>query len=461
MTKITETLHAGGLTGLLDDPDRETELLRGIAQRVLDKARAGGADATEVAVSSALGRSVSVRLGEVETVEDARDRGVSVTVYRDRHKGSASSGDLTPDGVDETVARALQIARYIQPDPYAGLADRALMATEFPDLDLWHPRALDTADLIERARAAEDAGRAVDARIDNSEGAHAGFEAGLTVYANSHGFVGAERGTHFDQDCILVAKEKDGAMQRDWWWDHRRALSDLDTPETTGRIAGERTVARLGARRINTARVPVLFAAETAAGLIGHLVSAVSGRNLYRRSSFLLDSLGERIFPEWLNLAERPKIPRAPRSAAFDSEGVATRDAPLVENGHLVRYVLGSYSARRLGMETTANAGGTRNLIMSPGNKSRDALIAEMGRGLIVTELIGQGVNLVTGDYSRGASGFWVENGEIQYPVEEITVAGRLQDIFAGLSAAGNDIETRGNLQVPSLLVNEMMVAGS
>lgn len=460
MSKISESLQSGGLTGLLDDPERETELLRGIAQRVLDKARAGGADAVEVGVSSSLGRSVSVRLGEVETVEDARDRGVSVTVYRNRHKGSAGSGDLTPDGIDETVDRALQIARYTQPDPCAGLADAALMASEFPELDLWHPRALETADLIERARAVEDAGRAVDTRIDNSEGAHAGFDAGLSIYANSHGFIGAARGTHFDQDCILVAKEN-GAMQRDWWWDHRRALSDLDAPEVTGRIAGERTVARLGARRIDTARVPVLFAAETAAGLIGHLVAAVSGRNLYRRSSFLLDSLGERIFPDWLNLREQPATPRAQRSAAFDSEGVATRDAALVENGHLTRYVLGSYSARRLGMETTANAGGVRNLIMAPGAQSRDALIAEMGRGLIVTELIGQGVNLVTGDYSRGASGFWVENGEIQHPVEEITIAGRLQDIFAGLVAAGDDVETRNNLQVPSLLVSEMMVAGS
>lgn len=457
--QLARALETGGLTGLLEAPERERDLLEGIAGRALDRARSGGAEAAEVAVSSSLGRAVTVRMGGIETQEEARDRGLTVTVYCGNRVGSASSGDLQPETVDEAVARALAIATYTQPDPAAGLADPALMATEIPDLDLWHPASLQIGDLATRARVIEDAGRSVDARISNSEGATVSEDTAVSVYANSHGFVGSRAGTRYGQSCILVAGEA-GGMQRDWWWDRKRRYDALDAPETTGRRAAERTLARLGARRVPTGRVPVLFTPEAASSLIGHLVGAVSGGNLYRRTSFLVDALDTRLFPEWVGVAEHPREPGGPRSAAFDQEGVATRHAPLIDGGVLKRYVLDSYAARRLKRETTANAGGVRNLRLAPGARSQTELIRDMGRGLVITEMMGQGANLVTGDYSRGASGFWVENGEIVHPVEEITIAGHLGEMFKGLVAAGSDLETRSNIQVPSLVVENLMVGG-
>jgi len=452
-------LESGGLTGLIQDPERETALLEGIAARVIDRAMESGADGVKAAVSSSLGRSVTVRMGEVETLEDSRDRGLSVTVYRGRQTGSASSGDLRPETVDETVDRALAIARFTQADPASGLADRDLMAREFPDLDLWHPRSLSVDAMIERAREMEAAGRAADARLTNSEGGTVSFDASVGVQANSHGFMGTARGTHFGQSCVLVAGDEAG-MQRDYWWDQHRRFEDLESPEATGREAARRTIDRLGSRRVPTGRVPVLFVPAMARSLLGHLVSAVSGGNLYRRSSFLLDSMGKQLLPSWVQVNEKPRLLRGARSAAFDGDGLATRDNPLVADGILERYVLGTYSARRLKMESTANSGGVRNLVFEPGNRPPRELLKEMGRGLVVTEMMGQGVNLVTGDYSRGASGFWVEDGEVVWPVEEITVAGNLREMFSGLVAAGNDIDRRANLQAPSLLVGSMMVAG-
>lgn len=455
----TSVLERGGLTGLLDAPGRERDLLEGVAGRALEKAKAGGAGAAEVAVSSSLGRAVTVRLGAIETQEEARDRGITVTVYRGNRVGSASSGDLQPETVDEAVARALAIAEYTQPDPAAGLADKSLMATEFPDLDLWHPAGLEIGDLAARARIVEDAGRDLDARITNSEGAMVSEDAAVGVYANSHGFSGSRASTRYGQSCVLVAGAG-GGMQRDWWWDRKRRFDILDAPEHTGRRAAERTLARLGARRVPTGRVPVLFTPEAAGSLLGHLVGAVSGGNLYRRTTFLLDALDTQLFPDWVHIAEHPREPGGARSAAFDQEGVATRESPLIESGRLARYVLDSYSGRRLKRETTANAGGVRNLRLEPGTKSQTELTRDMGRGLVVTEMMGQGVNLVTGDYSRGASGFWVENGDIAHPVEEITIAGHLGEMFAGLVAAGSDLEDRSNIQVPSLVVDSLMVGG-
>lgn len=444
---------------LLHHPDRESELLVGIAQRVLDQAKAGGADQAEVSLGSSLGREAAVRLGEIETLEEARDRSVQVTVYAGQCTGSASTGDLRPEAIDETVERALAIARNTQPDRAAGLAEASLMATEFPDLDLWHPEDIALDDLVARALAIEHAGREADERIANSEGASVTTEANLGVYANSHGFIGRVRGTAYSQSCVLIARDEAG-MQRDYDFDTQRRWTDLVAPEATGIEAARRTARRLGAKRIRTGKMPVLYAPEVARGLIGHLVGAVSGGNLYRRSSFLLDAVGERLMPEWASLVERPRLPGAARSAAFDSDGVATRESALVDSGVLSRYVLGSYSARRLGLETTANAGGVRNLELAGATHSFEELLVEMGEGVLITELMGQGVNLVTGDYSRGAAGFRVEGGRLGAPVEEITIAGNLRDMFSGLVAAGTDMDPRHNIRTGSLLVGEMTVAG-
>lgn len=441
------------------DRDAELDRLDGIVRDALRQARRLGADEAEVHASASQGLSVNVRLGEVETLEYMQDRGVSVTVYNGRRKGVASSADLQPESIAECVRRATVIARYTQEDPCNGLADPGLLAREQPDLDLWHPVTMDATAAIERALACEEAGRS-DSRISNSEGA--GFEAalGLSVYGNSNGFVGRSAGTRYTQSCILLAGEGDG-MQRDYAFDSRRCLGDLESAAATGREAARVTVARLGSGRLDTAEMPVLFAPRVATGLIGHLVGAVSGSALYRNASFLKGRAGDRLFPEWLDIEERPLLPRGAGSASFDADGVATRQRKLVDAGVLTGYALSSYSARRLGLETTANAGGVRNLLLRPGGEVEGDLLSALDEGLYVTELMGQGVNLVTGDYSRGAAGFLVRNGAIVRPVEEVTVAGQLEQVFSGIVAAGNDIDTRGNLQCGSLLVRRMMVAGS
>ena len=448
-----------GVAGLLDDPDREAELLTSLADRVLKRALQCGADQAEVGVNSGLNREAGVRLGEVEVLEEARDRGLRITVYRKGCTGTASTGDLRPEVLDQAVDRALAIARHTQPDPASGLAEPELMASTLPDLDLWHAEDIHMDDLVSRAREIEQAGRDADARVTNSEGASVSVEAGISVYANSHGFTGIKRGTRFSQHCILIASDEAG-MQRDYDWDARRRFSQLADPGVTGSEAARRTVARLGARRIPTGRFPVLFVPEIARGLIGHLIGAVSGGQLYRRASFLLDAVGTHVLPDWVSLIESPQLQGGPASAAFDGDGVATRESALVANGTLARYVLGTYSARRLGLKTTANAGGVRNLRFSGGDSSEQDLISQMHRGLVVTEVMGQGVNLVTGDYSRGAAGFWVENGEIAWPVEEITIAGHLREMFKSIRAAGTDHDERRGVQVPSLLVDGMTVAG-
>ncbi|MCH8478826.1 MAG: metalloprotease PmbA [Wenzhouxiangella sp.] len=447
------------MSDLLTAPEREIDRLETLACRVLERARSRGADQVEVALNSSLAREAAVRRGEIDVLEEARDRGIRVSVYRGQCSGSASTGDLSPDTVDECVDRALAIARYTQPDPAAGLAQAELMAVDRVDLDLWHGHDLGMNDLLERAREIEQAGRDADARISNSEGASVSTEAAVSVYANSHGFIGSNRGTQYSQSCVLIAADQAG-MQRDYDWDSRRSLSELASPEATGLEAARRTLRRLGARRVPTGKVPVLFAPEVARGLIAHLVSAVSGGSLYRRASFLLDALGQRILPDWASLIERPRLPGGPASAWFDADGVATRESALIADGELLRYVLSSYSGRRLVLNTTANAGGVRNLQFVGGSHDPDALLAELGTGLLVTEVMGQGVNLVTGDYSRGAAGFWVEGGEIAWPVEEITIAGHLRDMLGGIVAAGTDIDTRRNIQTGSLLGDRMMVAG-
>ncbi len=433
--------------------------LQQIAEDVIRRCRARGASEADVAASIDEGLSVGVRLGEVETVERTRDRGVSVTVYFGKRKGSANTADLDPQSIEQTIDHACAIARYTEEDQANGLPDPALLARTIPDLDLWHPWRITAEEAIRLGIEIEDAGRAFDPRIDNSEGASVQAGASMTAYANSIGFSGTERGTRHSLSCALIA-EDDAGMQRDYWYDTVREAGDFMPATEIGRKAAERSVARLGARKLTTRECPVLFAPETARGVIGHLLSAVSGGALYRRSSFLVDHAGKRIFPDWMQIVERPHIPRGHGSTAFDGEGVATRDSDLVRDGVLVRYILGSYSARRLGLASTGNAGGVHNIVVEPGREDFAALLKRMGTGLLVTELMGQGVSLITGDYSRGASGFWVENGEIAYPVEEITIASNLRDMFMRIDAIGCDVDPRSHILSGSMLIGRMTVAG-
>jgi PmbA protein len=435
------------------------ETLQGLAAQVLDLARAGGASAAETEASEGSGLSLGVRHGELETIEHNRDKGIAVTVYLGQRRGHASTSDFSPDALARTVEKALTIARFTAEDDCAGLADADLLARETPDLDLFHPWNIGVEDAVELARACEGAALVVDPRITNSEGASLSSQVSHFIYANSLGFSGGYPGSRQSLSCAVIAEE-DGAMQRDYWYTTARAAADMDTPESVGRRAGERTVRRLNGRKLATRQCPVLFEAPIATGLIASFVSAVSGGHLYRKSSFLLDSLGTKVFPDFFQLRERPFLPRGLSSAPFDSEGVATRERDVVKDGVLRGYFLGSYSARKLGMKSTGNAGGNHNLIVPPTGEDFTALLKKMDTGLLVTELLGHGLNMVTGDYSRGAAGFWVENGEIAYPVEEITVAGNLKSMFQGIVALGTDLETRGSRQVGSILIDHMTVAG-
>jgi PmbA protein len=433
--------------------------LETLVRLVLDESKACGASAAEAGVSLEAGLSVTVRLGEVETLEYHRDRGVGVTVYFGQRKGSASTSDFAPQALRETVRAACDIARYTSEDDCAGLADAALMARDIPDLDLCHPWDVDAARGIEIAQRCEAAARTADARITNSEGATLSSHQGLRVYGNSHGFIAGYPSTRHSLSCSVIAG-RDDQMQRDYWYSVARRHEDLEDAEHIGRMAAERTLRRLNGRKLGTRQVPVIFAAEIATGLFRSFVGAVRGSSLYRKSSFLLDHLGKPVFPEFVHIHEQPHLRGALGSSPFDSEGVATRARDLIANGVLQSYVLDSYSARKLGMQTTGNAGGVHNLSVDSGALDADGLLREMGTGLLVTELMGQGVNMVTGDYSRGAAGFWVENGAIQYPVEEITIAGNLKDMFMHIVAIGTDVERRGNYRTGSVLIERMTVAG-
>jgi PmbA protein len=443
----------------LNDLDGARARLQDIAADALARAAAGGASAAEVAASLAGGLSVTVRKGEVETLEHQRDRGFSVSVYFGRRKGSASTSDLAPAAIRETVDKACTIARYTAEDPCAGLPDPERMAREPPDLDLDHPWALDADRAVVLARDCEAAGLEVDERITNTEGGSLSSHRSLRVYANTHGFSNGYASTSHSISCALIAGRGDG-MQRDYWYTMARCAEDLESPEAVGRRAAERTVRRLGAQRLSTRAVPVIFVPELARGFLGHLLAAIKGGAQYRKASFLLGAAGSRVLPEWMNIDERPHLPRAPGSAPFDAEGVATQDRALVEAGVLAGYVLSSYSARRLGLQTTGNAGGVHNLLVSTGASDLDGLMRDMGRGFLVTELMGHGVNGVTGDYSRGASGFWVEGGEIAHPVQEVTIAGNLKDLYLDIEAIGSDVDRRGVIRTGSLLLGRMTVAG-
>ncbi len=435
--------------------------LKDIVSDALDRARALGATQAEADVSLQKGLTTTVRLGEVETVEYQRDRGMGVTVYFGKRKGSASTADLSPRAVSETVEKACDIARYTAEDDCAGLADPDELARDIPDLDLDHPWDLAPEEAVECARSCEAAGRAVDTRITNSEGATVGSHRGVRVYGNSHGFLGGYPSTSHSISCVLLAQVGDD-MQRDYWYSSARDARDLESAEAIGRKAGMRAVARLRARKLATQRARVLFAPEVARGLIGHFLGASRGSSQYRTSSFLLGAAGQQVFPSFIELRERPHIRKGLGSSPFDSEGVATRDRELVQDGVLQGYVLGSYSARKLGLRTTGNAGGNHNLLVESksGGLPLEGILRELGTGLLVTELMGQGVNGVTGDYSRGASGFWVENGAVGDPVHEITIAGNLKDMYRNIAAIGSDVDLRGSVRVGSVLISEMTIAG-
>nr|MBL8457645.1 metalloprotease PmbA [Zoogloeaceae bacterium] len=443
-------------TGFSFSPDR----LREIASDVLEYAAKRGATACETDVSEGFGQTTSVRKGEVDTIEYNRDKGVGVTIYLGQQRGHASTSDFSTEALRSTVDAALSIARFTAPDPCAGLPDEALLARDCPDLDLHHPWSLGIEQAIEMARACEQAAFAVSPRISNSEGASVSTQESHFISANSIGFMGGFASSRHGVSCSVIAGSDD-EMQREYWYDSRRNALDLGSPEAIGRRAGERALARLGARQIKTCEVPVLFEAPLATALIGSLVHAVSGGALYRKSSFLLDSLGKQVMSPRVSISERPHIRGGFGSSYFDNEGVATRDREIVTDGVLQGYFLSTYSARKLGLQTTGNAGGSHNLVVKDGELDFTQLARQMHRGLIVTELLGHGVNYVTGDYSRGAAGFWVEDGQIQHPVEEITIAGNLREMFIGISAIGNDALPRGAKHCGSILIDRMTVAGS
>ncbi|CAN7280450.1 MULTISPECIES: metalloprotease PmbA [Pseudomonas] len=434
--------------------------LQARVERILAEAGRQGATACEVAVSVEQGLSTTVRQREVETVEFNRDQGFGITLYVGQRKGSASTSATGDDAIRETVAAALAIAKHASEDECAGLADRGLMARDLPDLDLYHPWAITPEQAVEQALVCEAAAFDADPRISNADGTTLSTHQGCRVYGNSHGFIGGYASSRHSLSCVMIAGGE-GQMQRDYWYDVNRIGTQLTDAQVIGRRAAERTVSRLGARPVPTCEVPVLFAAELATGLFSSFLSAISGGNLYRKSSFLEGALGERLFPEWLSIDERPLIPRAMASASFDNDGLATYAKPFVEKGELVSYILGTYSGRKLGLPSTANAGGVHNLFVTHGQEDQKALLRRMDRGLLVTELMGHGLNMVTGDYSRGAAGYWVENGEIQFPVQEVTIAGNMKDMFRQILAVGSDLEVRGNIRTGSVLIERMTVAGS
>lgn len=429
-------------------------------EQILAEAKRQGASACEVAVSLEQGLSTSVRQREVETVEFNRDQGFGITLYVGQRKGSASTSASGSEAIRETVAAALAIAKHTSEDESSGLADKALMAKDLQDFDLFHAWDITPEQAIEQALICEAAAFDADIRIKNADGTTLSTHQGCRVYGNSHGFIGGYASTRHSLSCVMIA-EANGQMQRDYWYDVNRQGDLLADPVSIGQRAAQRAASRLGARPVPTCEVPVLFSAELAGGLFGSFLGAISGGNLYRKSSFLEGAIGQKLFPEWLTIDERPHLMRAMGSTSFDGDGLATYAKPFVENGELVSYVLGTYSGRKLGLPSTANSGGVHNLFVTHGDEDQAALLRRMGRGLLVTELMGHGLNMVTGDYSRGAAGFWVENGEIQFAVQEVTIAGNMRDMFKQIVGVGNDLELRSNIRTGSVLIERMTVAGS
>ena len=436
----------------------QIELEKTIANAI-EIATASGASAVEAAISAETGFCVTARMGEVETVEHNRDNGLGITVYFGHRKGSASTTDTSEKGIRSTVQAACDIARYTAEDKCAGPADKEDLATEFLDLDMNHPWEIDTSAAIELAIECEAAALEYDKRINNSEGGSISSHTGLRVYGSSNGFLGGYASSYHSASCAVIAEDESG-MERDYWYSSARQVDALEDMASIGNKAAERTLSRLGGQRLSTRTAPILFSADVAASLLGHFIGAVRGSSLYRKASFMLDRVDEQVFADHIRIHEQPHLLGALGSAPFDNEGVITRPRDLVTDGVLKGYVLDSYSARRLGLKTTGNAGGVHNLTIEPGELDAQGLLKEMDTGLLVTELMGSAVNGVTGDYSRGAAGFWVEGGKIQYPVAEITIAGHLNDMYKNIVAVGNDIDLRRNTRTGSILLEEMTIAG-
>ena len=430
-----------------------------LVDNILSEAKRQGADQAEVSASMERGLGVSVRKGELENLEFNQDRGFGITLYVGKRKGSASTTDSSPDAIRETVAAAKGIASHTEEDPFSGLAEASLMPTQSVDLDLYHPWDIEPEQATAMAVECEAAGLSVDKKLTNSDGAQISSQQALRVYGNSHGFIGAYPSTRHSMSCVLIGEDNDG-MQRDYWYSLSRRWQELESAVDIGVKAGERTVQRLSPQKAPTGKYPVVLAPNLAAGLIGHLNGAISGGSQYRKASFLLDALGQQVLPSWLSLREESQMSGGLASAYFDGDGVATRNNVFVESGNLASYILASYSARKLGLATTANAGGVHNLHLDAPMQPLSALLAQMGNGFFITELMGQGVNGVTGDYSRGASGYWVENGEIAYPVAEFTLAGNLKDMLLNIVALADDIDVRSSILAPSMLLESMTVAG-
>jgi len=438
----------------------ERQQLEQAVTQALEYAKKNGADSAEVYISKQTGISVSTLQSEVESIEFNHDGALGIAIYQDGRKGSASTSDLSRTAIETSVNAAIEIARHTSQDPCAGLADAELLATDIPDLDLCHPTDLNAEHGIKLASECERLALDMDSRLKASDGASYYSHNGIRVYGNTHGFLASYPSSRHSLNCMLIA-EQDGQMQRDYSYTSSRIESQLWSPETLAKQAVERTIARLGSKKIPTQKVPVLFDPGCACSLLGHFVSAISGGSLYRRSSFLLDSLGEQIFPSWFNINEFPHIKQGLASTPYDSEGVATKDLQIIKNGELQSYLLTSYAGRKLGMQSTGHAGGIHNWVVKTGNDDLKALFKKMGTGLYVTELMGQGVNIITGDYSRGAAGFWIENGEIAFPVHEVTVAGNLKDIYQHIIDIGNDVDERLSMRCGSMLIEKMQVAGS
>ena len=446
----------------MTESDSISKQLVQVKERVaqaLELAAKLGADSAEVAMSRQQGLSVGTRMGDVETVEFTNDGALGITVYKEGRKGSASTADLSQEALNQSVQAAVNIAKYTSVDDCSGLADKALLAMNPQDLDLFHPKVLTTDNAIEIAKLCEAASLSADKRITNSDGATLASYEGFKVYGNSHGQLVGYPSSRHSLSCVAIASENDD-MQRDYAYSVDRDFDCLDDPEKIGKKAASEALSRLHAQKLKTGKVPVLFRADIANTLFGHFISAISGGNLYRKSSFLLDALGQQIFPEFLTIEERPHLLKALASSTFDSEGIATQDRNIITNGVLDTYLLTSYSARKLGMTSTGHAGGIHNWLVSANGGDFEAMLQQLGTGLLVTELMGQGVNVVNGDYSRGAAGFWVENGKIAYPVAEITIAGSLQDIFKGMVAIGSDTDMHGSIRTGSVLVEELQIAG-
>ncbi|TNH05669.1 metalloprotease PmbA [Testudinibacter sp. TR-2022] len=447
--------------------DKQQDLLKqqqndllAAAALALDLARQAGVEA-QVGATKSIGLSVSTRLQQIENIEFNHDGALGISIYSGQRKGNASTSDLSPQAVKSAVEAALSIAKYTSPDPYNGLPEKALLEFNPPDLDLYHPYEIDVDSAVELALESETQALQTDARIVNSEGASFNAHRGIRVYGNTYGVLNSYLSSRYSLSCSVIA-EADQQMERDYEYTISRRFQDLASPQWVGKQSAEKTVARLSAQKLTTRTAPVIFHADVATGLIGSLVGAASGSSIYRKSSFLLDKLGCQILPQWFEIEEKPHLLGRLASSPFDSEGVKTSDRAIIRDGILQTYLLTSYSAKKLGMQSTGHAGGIHNWLVKPNAKcGLDGLLQQMGTGLLLTDLMGNGVNLVTGDYSRGASGFWVENGVIQYPVHEITIAGQLQTMLANMVAVADDIELRSNIQSGSILLDEMKISGN